>query len=382
MTVATIACIITYTGDGVSTAFPTAFKFFAAADLVVTRVTISDGARVVLIEGVDYTVAGAGVDAGGTVTTIGAGSPLSALYQLEIRRSTAMLQPLNLVANDSMPAEDVERELDRVTMNVQELAQQLAAVVAGGSGAFTISNRPGSGAGWYSQQIANDFQFKKFRTTNDFGITDNADEIVLRMAGAISHLNRASAAPLIIDDSSSFALSWRQASGPTGSRSITTLLIPEDLTVDKVALKFIGAGDDGIADGGVILDLTHNNDANDTTVVRAMLYGHNAEFDQGNISGTPTIDLNRGGRQKATLTGNVTALTVTAPYNNLPAHGHFDFIQDGTGSRTIVWPSAFKWPSARTAGDKALSTAAGSRDRLVWDYNGTDYLVDLIKGRV
>lgn len=381
MTVSSTTSITTYTGNGTSTAFSTGFPFGLNGDVQATRITIADGTRTLLIEGVDYTLTGAGLDAGGTLTTIGSGSPLSALYQLEIKRATAQTQTLDLTANDAFSAEAAEDALDRLTYIVQELSRQLAAVAAGGSGAFTISNRPGSGAGWYSQQVGNDFQFKKIRGSNDFAFTDSADEIVLKLSGVLTPADRSNLGPLILDQASSFALSWRNPDDVTGSRAITTLLISNNLTVDNAQLKFIGAGDNGVADKGVILELTQHNDAEVNTAVRALLYGHLSEYNQGNVSGSVTIDLNRGGRQKCTLTGNITTLTVTAPYNNALAHGHFDFIQDGTGSRTIAWPSSFKWTTATTAAEKLLSTAAGSRDRLVWDYNGTDYLVQLMKGR-
>lgn len=385
MTVSTTTNVTTYTGNGSTTAFATGFPFYSNGDVQVTRITIADGTRTLLIQDVDYTIVGAGLDAGGTVTTIGSGSPVSALYQVEIKRQTAQTQTLDLVANDSFSAEAAEDVFDKLTMICQELSAQITAVAAGGSGAFTISNRPGSGSGWYSQQVGNDFQFKKLRVSNDLTLADSADEIVLRMANVLSHGNRATVnLPLVIDDAESFALSWRAGAGVgvSGSLSITTLLISNNLTVDNAQLKFIGANDDGIANKNIILELTQHNDAETNTVARAQLFGHLSEYNQGNVSGTVTIDLNRGGRQKCTLTGNISTLNVTAPYNNALAHGHFDFIQDGTGSRTIAWPSSFKWVTARTPADKLLSTAAGARDRLVWDYNGTDYLVDLMKGRV
>lgn len=381
MTVSTLNSVTTYNGDGVTTAFPTGFPFFLSGDLAVTRITIADGTRTLLIPNVDYTVAGGG-GASGTVTTIGAGSPASALYQIEVKRATAQTQPLDLVSNDAMPSEDVERQFDRTMMAIQELSAQIAAIVLSGTGAFTISNRPGSGAGWYSTQVGNDFQFKKLAVSSAFALTDTADEIAVRLSRILDWQQYDDLAPLLLDHAASFGLSWRDPTGQTGAKAITTLAIGSNLATDNVALKFIGADDDGIAAGGVILDLQHNNDANTTSVARALLFGHTEFPASTDISGTPTIDLNRGGRLRFRLTGNVTSLTVTAPYNNGLAHGHIDFSQDGTGSRTIVWPSSFKWPSARTAGDKALSTAANARDRLVWDYDGTDYLVDLIKGRV
>lgn len=65
-----------------------------------------------------------------------------------------------------------------------------------------------------------------------------------------------------------------------------------------------------------------------------------------------------------TLTANVTV----APSLVSPCDGqtlNWFLTQDATGSRTMTWPAAFKWPGG-TAG--VLSTAANSVDLLVATY--------------
>lgn len=65
-----------------------------------------------------------------------------------------------------------------------------------------------------------------------------------------------------------------------------------------------------------------------------------------------------------TLTANVTV----APSLVSPCDGQtliFFLTQDATGSRTMTWPAAFKWPGG-TAG--VLSTATNSVDMLVATY--------------
>jgi hypothetical protein len=68
-----------------------------------------------------------------------------------------------------------------------------------------------------------------------------------------------------------------------------------------------------------------------------------AVVDMGNITGTTAIDFDvRGNFIKATLTGNVT-FTVS---NMRPGTSYvLILIQDGTGGRTITWPSGIRWPS-------------------------------------
>lgn len=85
---------------------------------------------------------------------------------------------------------------------------------------------------------------------------------------------------------------------------------------------------------------------------------HNA----GNVSGAVTLDYTNGHWQYATLTGNVTSLTV----NNWPASGKggwltLELVQDGTGSRTLTLGSAYDTPGGSGV---TLSTAAGARDVL------------------
>ena len=194
MSVSSTSFLTTYTGDGVTVAFPTGFPFMENGHLVVTRITLADGARTVLALGSQYTVTGASLSAGGTVTTMGAGSPLTSAYELEISRATTIVQPADFVANDGQDAETVEDGFDRLTMICQEISGQIAAIVGGGGGgpgAFTISNIPGAGAGWYSQQVGSDYQFKRLNTEGDLDRTgasgliwsDSVGEVRMEVGG-------------------------------------------------------------------------------------------------------------------------------------------------------------------------------------------------------
>lgn len=75
-------------------------------------------------------------------------------------------------------------------------------------------------------------------------------------------------------------------------------------------------------------------------------------------SNTVTIDLSLGDYFTLTLTANVTTITII----NAPASGKamtfmVRFLQDGTGSRTVAWPSAFK---ALGGSDTAVQSAANA----------------------
>src|SRR5437762_10852366 len=116
MTVSSTVSRVSYTGNGSTTLFAFSYYFLAATDLKVIKKVIATGAETVLVLNTDYTVAGAGTAAGGSITTIGAGSPISSAYKLTIYRDPLQTQETDLVENDNLPAEPVEKVFDRLTM--------------------------------------------------------------------------------------------------------------------------------------------------------------------------------------------------------------------------------------------------------------------------
>jgi|TARA_R110000824_G_scaffold148446_1_gene318205 hypothetical protein len=107
-----------YTGDGSTTAFAFNNMFLAAGDLEVTLTIDATGVDTIKTITTHYTVAGAGVEAGGTVTMVAA--PASG-ETLTVRRKTAQTQSTDYTANSSFPAASHETALDRVSMLAQEL---------------------------------------------------------------------------------------------------------------------------------------------------------------------------------------------------------------------------------------------------------------------
>ena len=120
MTVNTNETRKTYNGNGVTTAFATP-QFLANADLVV----YVDGVLQAITT--HYTVAGAGVPAGGTVTFVTA--PPVGTSNVVIIRDPALTQLLDLVENDANPAETREAAFDKLTMIAQRLAEYVSRVV-------------------------------------------------------------------------------------------------------------------------------------------------------------------------------------------------------------------------------------------------------------
>ena len=77
-----------------------------------------------------------------------------------------------------------------------------------------------------------------------------------------------------------------------------------------------------------------------------------------------TVDCALSNVFATTFTANVT----TAPTISNPRNGqtiNWFITQDGTGGRTMTWPSSFRWPTGAT---RTLSTAANSVDLLVATY--------------
>src|SRR6185437_13978670 len=78
-------------------------------------------------------------------------------------------------------------------------------------------------------------------------------------------------------------------------------------------------------------------------------------------TGTVTLDLSAGNNFGGTLTGNI---TLANPSNAQPGQsGAVRLTQDGTGSRTITFGTAWKFSNAVKP---SLSTAAGASDLLTY----------------
>ena len=117
MTISTTASRISHNGNGVTTAFSFPYLFLANADLVVVRVA-ANGTETTLVLNTDYTLTGAGNDAGGTVTIVGTAPPSGS--RIVIYRSMDLTQEVDYIAGDPFPAETHERALDRLTMIAQQ----------------------------------------------------------------------------------------------------------------------------------------------------------------------------------------------------------------------------------------------------------------------
>lgn len=115
MTVSSTTNRVSYFGNGSTRVFAVPFYFLVASDLTVLKVS-SEGFQTTLGLGVDYTVSGAGVLAGGSITI--AVAPVGG-ETIVIYRDPAVTQTVDYQANDPFPAETHERALDKLTMIAQ-----------------------------------------------------------------------------------------------------------------------------------------------------------------------------------------------------------------------------------------------------------------------
>jgi hypothetical protein len=96
--------------------------------------------------------------------------------------------------------------------------------------------------------------------------------------------------------------------------------------------------------------------------------GYTEETVTANTGTAYTIDLANGSVQILTLTGNVTYTFPTAT-----AGRSFLLIekQDATGSRTVTWPAAVKWPSGTAP---TITSTASRSDLFGFTADGTNWI--------
>lgn len=114
----TTSARIQYAGAAPVVAFSFPYYFLANTHLNVI-LTTAGGVDVPQTLGVDFTATGALVPAGGTITMTVAPA---AGTTLTIYREAPLTQLVDYVANDNFPAETHEMALDKLTMEVQQLA--------------------------------------------------------------------------------------------------------------------------------------------------------------------------------------------------------------------------------------------------------------------
>lgn len=117
MTVASATNRVSYSGNGSSTVFAVPFYFLADSHLLVVLKSAA-GVDTTQVLGTNYSVSGAGVESGGTVTMNVAPATGTTLT---ISRNVPITQETDLQPNDRLPAESLEDALDKLTMIDQQI---------------------------------------------------------------------------------------------------------------------------------------------------------------------------------------------------------------------------------------------------------------------
>ena len=203
MTVSSTTNRITYNGDGITVAFACPY-FLSNSDLKV----YVDGVLKTLTT--DYTVTGAGVESGGTVTFVSA--PPSGTGNVIILRDVDQLQATDLPSNDPFPSKTVETALDKLTMLLQRCRDLLGR-------SFTLSDSDSSGA---SLTVPTPSALKFLRWNSAANAIENAD---IAAAGAV-------ALPLSIGQGGTGQTTAAAARTAIGAFGATTADIASAATID------------------------------------------------------------------------------------------------------------------------------------------------------
>ena len=106
----------------------------------------------------------------------------------------------------------------------------------------------------------------------------------------------------------------------------------------------------------------NGNSSTDTIAIKTK-----AQYNVGNSGSASTINWTNGPAQLITLTGNVT-LTFSNPESGA---AYVIKIATGSGSYTVTWPNAVKWPGGTAP---TITISASATDLINLYYDGTNYL--------
>lgn len=123
MALSTTASRVQYLGDGSTTVFTVTFEFFNNTDLKVYSTVIATGASTLLTLTTDYTLTGAGVGVGGTLTMLVA--PANTV-RITIARVVNLIQASVYNEDADFPVKVVEGDFDYSMMTLQQQADALS----------------------------------------------------------------------------------------------------------------------------------------------------------------------------------------------------------------------------------------------------------------
>lgn len=127
MTISSTTVKNSYSGDSSTTTFTYTFKIFQDSDIQVI-IRSSTGTETTKTITTHYTVTGAGTSGGGSVIFTVGNIPVTGETVL-LRRNIPQTQAIDYIANDPFPAESHEEGLDRSTMAIQQLQEEVTRAI-------------------------------------------------------------------------------------------------------------------------------------------------------------------------------------------------------------------------------------------------------------
>jgi len=122
MTVSSTSTKNSYSGDGIVTVFAYTFKIFDDDDISVIIRADATGTETVQTKNTDYSVSGVGDAGGGNITFVTAPAVGETVVLI---RQTAQTQTTDYTPNDPFPAESHEAALDKLTLIVQDVQEEV-----------------------------------------------------------------------------------------------------------------------------------------------------------------------------------------------------------------------------------------------------------------
>ena len=210
MTLSTTINKASYSGDGNTATFNYNFKIFTNSDLKVI-IRSASGTETLKTITTHYTVSGAGSNSGGSVTFTGGNIPTNTETVI-LQRVVPLTQTHDYVENDPFPAESHEQGLDRLTMHVQQLQEEVDRSIKA-SVSNTIS----------SSEFTNDATDRAnklfaFDGSGDISITTNVGSNKGNWATATAYSER----DIVKDTSTNNIFQCKTAHTSSGSQPLTT----------------------------------------------------------------------------------------------------------------------------------------------------------------
>lgn len=348
MTVSSAQNKVSYAGDGSTTVFSVPFLFQANADITAI-LRDGQGAETTWVEGTDYTLTGAGNPSGGTLTATA--TPATG-EKLTIKRVVPLKQETDYPEGGQFPAQSHEDALDRGTMADQQLQEQIDRTVKlKATSALSNIDFPEPGAGEVVKWNAGGTALETKKAA-DLGVAIIGTDVQAQDAELQAIADLVSAADRVpyFTGSGAAALAVFTAAGRAIIDDVNAAA--QRVTMGVEIGVNVQAFDAFTAFLDTVQEWTRAQNFNATTLTDAANITWDAQLNQVasvTLAGNRTLDNPTNMKDGATY-----ILTVK---------------QDATGSRTLSFGSAYKFPGGTAP---TLTAAANAVDILTFVSDGTN----------